>query len=241
MLAPMKPALSLLALAGFGLGQPAAAQSPPLDRPPSTPAIESAAAAPAPAVPPTAPGAPPIPPGVPAAAPGTAAGTPAPARSDSYSMEEIVTAADGAFGAGTEAVARVIEQIFADLGEPNAYIVGREGGGALVFGLRYGSGTLYSKIEGEQTVYWTGPSIGVDVGGDASRSFVLVYNLYDTAELFHRYPAVEGKAYLVGGVSANYHQRGRVILVPIRLGVGWRLGANVGYLKYSRELRVLPF
>lgn len=229
MIAPMKSAISLLLLS-FGLALPAVAQSAaPLDQPPSTPVIE---AAPPPAAPASA---------APAAAAQSAAQPGAPARSDSYSLEEIVTAADGAFGEGTEAVARVIQKIFADLGEPNAYIVGREGGGALVFGLRYGAGTLYSKIEGEQPVYWTGPSIGFDVGGDASRSFVLVYNLYDTAELFHRYPAVEGKAYLIGGVSANYHQRGRVILVPIRLGVGWRLGANVGYLKYSREMRVLPF
>ena len=161
--------------------------------------------------------------------------------SATYNMQEIVTAADGAFGDASEAVAQVVEKIFADLGEPNAYIVGREGGGALVFGLRYGKGILFSKIEGERTVYWTGPSIGFDVGGDASRSFTLVYNLYDTEELFQRFPAVEGKAYLIGGVSANYHQNGRIILVPIRLGVGWRLGANVGYVKYSREGRILPF
>jgi hypothetical protein len=163
------------------------------------------------------------------------------ARAAAYEMGEIAQAADGAFGEASEAVGKVIEKVFADLGKPNAYIVGREGGGALVVGLRYGKGTLHSKVEGERTVHWTGPSIGPDVGGDASRSFVLVYNLHDTEELFRRYPAVEGKAYLIGGVSANYHQRGDVVLVPIRLGAGWRLGANVGYLKYSREGRVLPF
>jgi hypothetical protein len=135
----------------------------------------------------------------------------------------------------------VIEKVFADLGKPNAYIVGREGSGALVVGLRYGRGKLYSKVEGEREVYWTGPSIGPDIGGDASRSFVLVYNLHDTEELFQRFPAVEGKAYLVGGVSASYHQRGDIVLVPIRLGAGWRLGANVGYLRYTKEGRVIPF
>ena len=156
-------------------------------------------------------------------------------------MGEITAAADGAFGEATEGVAMVIQKIFADLGKPNAYIVGREGGGALVVGLRYGRGKLFSKIEGERPVHWTGPSIGPDVGGDASRSFVLVYNLHDSEELFQRFPAVEGQAYLIGGVSANYHQRGNIILVPIRLGAGWRLGANVGYLKYTREGSIIPF
>lgn len=163
------------------------------------------------------------------------------AKAAVYEMGEITAAADGAFGEATEGVAMVIEKIFADLGKPNAYIVGREGGGAVVVGLRYGRGKLFSKVEGERDVFWTGPSIGPDIGGDASRSFVLVYNLHDTDEIFQRFPAVEGKAYLIGGVSANYHQRGNIILVPVRLGAGWRLGANVGYLKYSREGRVIPF
>ena len=163
------------------------------------------------------------------------------AKAAAYEMSEIAQAADGAFGEASEGVAKVIEKIFADLGKPNAYIVGREGGGAMIVGLRYGKGILHSKVEGEQTVHWTGPSIGPDVGGDASRSFVLVYNLHDTNDIFQRFPAVEGKAYLIGGVSANYHQRGDIVLVPIRLGAGWRLGANVGYLKYSREGRVIPF
>lgn len=173
--------------------------------------------------------------------PYSAAPEPSDAQSMTYKMQEIADAADGAFGEASEAVAMVIQKVFADLGEPNAYIVGREGSGAMIVGLRYGKGVLFSKIEGERTVYWTGPSVGFDVGGDASRSFVLVYHLYDTEEIFQRFPAVEGKAYLIGGVSANYHQRGRTILVPIRLGAGWRLGANVGYIRYSREGRVLPF
>lgn len=163
------------------------------------------------------------------------------AKAAAYEMGEIAKAADGAFGEASAEVGKVIEKVFADLGQPNAYIVGREGGGALIVGLRYGQGVLHSKIEGERTVYWTGPSIGPDMGGDASRSFVLVYNLHDSEELFQRFPAIEGKAYLIGGVSANYHQRGDIILVPIRLGAGWRLGANVGYLKYSKEGRVIPF
>lgn len=194
----------------------------------------------APAAPPAAADATPAPPATPAA-PKSDGSLKGDAQAAVYEIGEITAAADGAFGEATEGVAMVIEKIFADLGKPNAYIVGREGGGAVVVGLRYGRGKLFSKVEGEREVFWTGPSIGPDIGGDASRSFVLVYNLHDTDEIFQRFPAVEGKAYLIGGVSANYHQRGNIVLVPVRLGAGWRLGANVGYIKYSREGRIIPF
>jgi hypothetical protein len=190
----------------------------------TAPAVEPAPAAQAPAAPPKS--------------DGSLKGD---AQAAAYEIGEITAAADGAFGEATEEVAKVIEKIFADLGKPTAYIVGREGSGALVVGLRYGRGKLFSKVEGEREVFWTGPSVGLDVGGDASRTFTLVYNLHDTDELFQRFPAVEGKAYLIGGVSANYHQRGDIVLVPIHLGAGWRLGANVGYLKYTREGRIIPF
>ncbi len=165
------------------------------------------------------------------------------ARADSgtYDKGDVLLAADAAFGQGAAGMGEAIERVFGELGKPNAYIVGREGSGALVVGLRYGSGTLYHKIEGERRVFWQGPSVGFDAGGDASRVFTLVYNLDDGEELFRRYPAVEGRAYLVGGVSITYHQRGRTILVPLRLGAGWRLGANVGYLNFSREARAVPF
>lgn len=162
------------------------------------------------------------------------------ARAATYEMGEILRAADEAFGEASEAVARVVEKVFADLGRPNAYIVGREAGGAVGLGIRYGRGTLHSRTEGQRTVHWTGPSAGLDIGGDASRSFFLVYNLDDTEDIFQRFPAVEGRAYLVGGVSASYHQRGRIVLVPIRLGAGWRLGANVGYLHFTRNGRIIP-
>ncbi len=162
-------------------------------------------------------------------------------KAGTYDLGEIVNAADAALGDASESVAKVVEKIFADLGQPNAYIVGREGSGAFIFGLRYGGGTLYSKVEGERKVHWTGPSLGPDFGGDASRTFTLVYHLDDTEDLFHRYPAVEGKAYLIGGVSASYNQRGNVVLVPIRLGAGLRLGANLGYLRFTKESRILPF
>src|SRR3546814_443877 len=120
-------------------------------------------------------------------------------------------------------------------------LAGREASGAFVVGLRYGSGTLFHKIEGQRDVYWTGPSVGFDVGGNASKSFVLVYNLYDTQELFNRFPAGEGAAYLVGGFTASYLRRGDVVLIPIRLGVGYRLGANIGYMKFTEKQNWLPF
>ena len=126
-------------------------------------------------------------------------------------------------------------------GEPNAYIVGREAGGAFVVGARYGSGTLHHKVEGERPVYWTGPSVGFDVGANASNTFVLVYNLYDSEELYERYPAGEGGAYVVGGLTASYLRKGDVVLIPIRMGAGLRLGVNAGYMKFSKKQRWLPF
>ena len=152
----------------------------------------------------------------------------------------LIGAAEGVFGRGAEGLARLIEGILRDQGEPNGYIVGREAGGALVVGLRYGSGTLYHRIEGEMPVYWTGPSIGFDAGANAGNTFILVYNLHDTADLYHRIPAGEGAAYLIGGFNASYLRRGNIVLIPIRMGVGARLGVNVGYMKFSRRQRWLP-
>lgn len=163
------------------------------------------------------------------------------ARNQTFQRDDLIGAAEGVFGRGAEGLAGIIERILREQGEPNGYIVGREASGALVFGLRYGSGTLHHKVEGTQPVYWTGPSVGFDAGANAGSTFVLVYNLYDTADLFHRYPAGEGAAYLVGGFNASYLRRGDVVLIPVRLGVGARLGVNVGYMKFSQRQRWLPF
>ncbi len=165
--------------------------------------------------------------------------TPDPASS--YQKDDLVGAAEGVFGKGAEGLASMIEKILKDQGEPNAYVAGREASGAVVVGLRYGSGTLSHKIEGERKVYWTGPSVGFDIGGNASKVFVLVYNLYDTQELFRRYPQVEGALYVVGGFTATYLRRGNVVLIPIRLGVGWRAGINAGYMKFTEKSRIIPF
>lgn len=145
------------------------------------------------------------------------------------------------FGKGAHGLADMIKDILGKQGEPNGYIVGREGGGAIVFGVRYGSGTLYHKVEGQKPVYWTGPSIGLDAGANAGNCFVLVYNLYDSEELYQRFGAGEGQAYLVGGFNVSYLRRGNVVLIPVRMGVGLRLGLNAGYMKFSHKAKWLPF
>ncbi|WHO39141.1 DUF1134 domain-containing protein [Sphingobium sp. AP49] len=160
---------------------------------------------------------------------------------ESYQEDDLIGAAEGVFGKGAEGLAGIIEKILKDQGRPNAYISGREASGAFVVGLRYGSGTLNHKIEGKREVYWTGPSIGFDVGGNAANTFVLVYNLYDSQDLYHRFPAAEGTAYLVGGFTASYLRWGSVVLIPIRLGVGYRLGINAGYMKFTEKRNWLPF
>ena len=153
----------------------------------------------------------------------------------------MIDAAEGLFGRGAEGLAKLIERILKDQGRPTAYIAGREASGAFAVGLRYGSGVMHHKIEGDQTVYWTGPTLGFDVGGNASKEFILVYNLYDSQDLYHRFPAAEGTAYFVGGFTASYLRRGDIVLIPIRLGVGLRLGANVGYMKFSSKSKLMPF
>ena len=161
--------------------------------------------------------------------------------STTYAEDDLIGAAEGVFGKGAEGLARMIEKMLKEQGQPNAYIVGREGGGAFAVGVRYGSGTMHHKVEGERKVYWTGPSIGFDVGANAANTFVLVYNLYDSEELFERYPSGEGQAYVVGGLTASYLRKGDVVLIPIRMGAGLRLGINAGYMKFSKKQRWLPF
>ena len=177
----------------------------------------------------------------PVPAPAPAAAPPPPPATQTYAEEDVLGAAEDVFGKGAEGLAEIVRKTFKDRGQPNAYIVGREAGGAFIVGVRYGSGMLYHKVEGERKIHWTGPSVGFDIGGDGSKVFALVYNLNDTEDLYRRYPAAEGKAYLIGGFTANYLQRDNIVIVPIKLGVGWRLGLNGGYLKFSKKGKVLPF
>lgn len=159
-----------------------------------------------------------------------------------YSEDEILAAAQRFFGAGAEGLATVVRHVFEDLGRPNGYIEGNEGSGAIAVGLRYGDGNLHMKDRSDITrVYWQGPSIGFDTGGNASRVFTLAYNLNDPSQIFRRFPGVDGSAYFIGGVGVNYQRRNDITLAPMRAGVGFRLGANIGYLAYSRRRRINPF
>lgn len=163
-----------------------------------------------------------------------------PATSPTYTADEVRDAATKFFGSSSEGLAKAIEKAFSDYGQPNAYITGNEGGGAIVVGLRYGKGVLQYKGGESQKVYWQGPSIGWDFGGNASKVFTLVYNLQSSSQLFQRFPAVDGSLYVVAGVGLNYQKSGDVVLAPIRAGVGLRAGASLGYVHYTREATVIP-
>ena len=164
-----------------------------------------------------------------------------PVSQETYSSEEILSKGRDFFGAATEGLAKAIEKVFKEQGQPNAYIVGEEGSGAFIAGLRYGKGTLNYKGGGALPLYWQGPSVGWDFGGNASKVFTLVYKLRTTNEMLQRYPGVEGSLYVVGGVGVNYQRSGEITLAPIRTGVGLRAGANIGYLHYTLKRSLMPF
>ncbi|WP_019996514.1 DUF1134 domain-containing protein [Aureimonas ureilytica] len=161
--------------------------------------------------------------------------------SGGYTMQEIVTEGHRFFGATSGGLATAVERAFQERGLPNGYILGEEGSGAFIGGLRFGEGTLFTKNAGEHRVYWQGPSIGLDAGGDGARTMMLVYDLPSVNSLFGRYAGVSGSAYLVGGIGMTFLQREAVTLVPIRTGVGARLGVNIGYLKLTPAPTWNPF
>ena len=165
---------------------------------------------------------------------------PANTPAETYSRDELVNKVSDFFGVTAEAAASVIERIFRDNGQPTGYIAGEEGAGSFVIGLRYGKGLLYMKHRDPMRVFWQGPSVGWDWGGNASRVFTLCYNLQYPDMIYRRYPGVEGSAYLIGGLGVNYQRAEDITLSPIRAGVGLRLGANVGYLAYTRTRHWLP-
>lgn len=217
--------------------KPGAPSAPPTSAPaplPPTSAANTGSAEPGFSSPAGAPAAAPIPP-----AAGPAQGTAA--DSTTYREDDLIGAAEGVFGRGAKGLALLIQDILKKQGRPNAYITGREAGGAVVVGLRYGSGTLHHKIEGERPVYWTGPSVGFDLGANAANTFVLVYNLNDSEDLFRRYGAGEGQAYFVGGFNVSYLRRGDIVLIPVRFGAGLRLGVNGGYMKFRKTQNWVPF
>ena len=164
-----------------------------------------------------------------------------PKPKSTFTNEEILTKGHQFFGKASRGIGEAVEYIFQSQGEPTAYIVGEEGSGAMVGGLRFGEGTIYYKDGMTQKIYWQGPSVGFDFGGNGSRTMVLVYNSDSPRELYKRFIGVEGSAYLVGGMGVNFQKNNNIVMAPIRTGVGARLGANVGYLKYSKNPTWNPF
>ncbi len=173
--------------------------------------------------------------------PGPPPGDGGPPPNGTYTEDEIVRTGNNFFGKVSGGLASAVEWAFQNDGRPNGYILGSDAGGAFVAGLAYGECTLYTKDAGSFKVYWQGPSVGYDFGGDGSKVMTLVYNLRDPSDIFDRFGGVEGTAYLVGGVSVQFQKAGHVTLAPIRAGIGLRLGANIGYLKYTRGPTWNPF
>lgn len=166
---------------------------------------------------------------------------PPPEDRGTFSIDEVTDAGRRFFGRVSMGLARVIEHAFARAGRPNGYILGEEAGGAIIAGLRYGEGTLYTKDAGEHKVFWQGPSVGWDFGAEGSKTMILVYSLQDINEMYSTFAGVDGSAYFIGGVGITFMARDRITLAPIRSGVGFRLGANIGYLKFTRNPTWNPF
>jgi hypothetical protein len=213
---------------------PAGSAPPPPPPPLSTPPSSGYTPPPPPASAPPPAEAPPPPNSTPAYAAG-------PGQTTTYPEDEIVHNVSDFLGVTAESAGAAVERVFSRYGRPTAYIAGTEASGAFAIGARYGKGLLYMKGRQPMEVFWQGPSIGFDTGGNASRVFTLCYNLQNPEEIFQRFPGVEGSAYFIAGIGVNYQQAGGITLAPLRTGVGLRLGANVGYLAYTRKRNILPF
>jgi hypothetical protein len=166
---------------------------------------------------------------------------PAQNRPGTFSAGELVNEGHRFFGTVSRGLAEVVEKAVSRWGQPNGYILGQEGSGAFVVGLRYGDGKLYTKNAGDRRVFWEGPSIGFDTGGEGARTMMLVYNLPATDAIYQRFPGIDGSAYFVGGFGMTALGDGNIVVVPIRSGVGLRLGANIGYLKFTPNATWNPF
>lgn len=160
---------------------------------------------------------------------------------DTFTENELASAVSTHLGVTSESAASAIERLFKDQGRPVGYITGEEGGGALTIGARYGKGTLWMKNGETKKIFWQGPTIGFDIGAEASKVFTLVYNLESADYIYQRFPGVDGSAFLVAGMAVNYQRANGVVLAPVRSGVGVRLGANIGYTSYTRNRSLIPF
>ncbi|MFP4294720.1 MAG: DUF1134 domain-containing protein [Halothiobacillaceae bacterium] len=158
-----------------------------------------------------------------------------------FDQHATVKSAHDFLGGSAERIAVLIDRAFKDYGSPNAYIAGEEGGGAFAVGLRYGRGELVTKSGDRREIFWQGPSLGFDFGADGGRVFILVYNLPETDAIYQRFAGVAGSAYFVGGVGMNYQKAEDIVIAPIRVGVGMRLGASIGYTHFTREASANPF
>ena len=162
-------------------------------------------------------------------------------NAETYNENELATAISTHLGVTAESAATAIERLFKEQGRPVGYITGEEGGGAFTVGARYGKGTLWMKNGDTKKIFWQGPTVGFDIGAEASKVFTLVYGLQDAEYIFQRFPGAEGSAYLVAGMAVNYQRANGVTLAPVRSGVGVRLGANIGYTSYTRNRSIIPF
>ena len=203
-----------LCLAAFAAGS--AAQTPP---PPATPPQPPQAQQPPPPPPPQQQG----------------------QQKKTFGADEIVREGHRFFGTVSRGLAQVVETAFSRWGEPNGYILGQEGSGAFVVGLRYGDGKLYTRNAGDRRVFWEGPSVGFDTGGEGARTMMLIYNLPATDAIYQRFGGIDGSAYFIGGFGMTALTASNIVVVPIRTGVGLRLGANIGYLKFTPKATWNPF
>ena len=160
---------------------------------------------------------------------------------ETYDQDQMAREANDFLGSGAEGLANLMNKAFSEQGRPNAYIRGEEGGGAIIAGLRYGQGELVTKSGVKRKVYWQGPSVGFDFGANAGKVFILIYGLPDVDMLFQRFAGVDGSAYIVGGASMNYARSGNIVVAPMRVGVGMRLGANLGYIHFTPKASWNPF
>src|SRR3984893_8205429 len=103
-------------------------------------------------------------PAPPSASPAPPAGSPTP-QSGQYSSNEVIDAGHRFFGTISRGLAQIVEKAGSQWGPPHGYVLGQEAGGAVVAGVRYGEGVLYTKNAGDLRVYWQGPSLGFDFGG----------------------------------------------------------------------------
>jgi hypothetical protein len=175
----------------------------------------------------------------PAPPPGPPPGPPPPPSH--YNPGEIVDAGHRFFGSVSRGLAALVERAVSQWGLPNGYVLGQEAGGAFVGGLRFGEGVLYTKNAGDRPVFWQGPTVGFDMGGEGARTMMLIYNLPATDAIYQRFAGIDGSAYMVGGLGMTALTSNNVVIVPIRSGVGLRLGANIGYLKFTPQATWNPF